>query len=151
MIAVSDQAARRQLKRALGPVPIQGSHSICMNQGSQMGFLNTSTFIFWLQRIPPAPEGLDLGFLKSLSNLPVDKVCFAELFRIRQDLLKILIFLGPWGFSRQEYWSGLLCPPPGGLPDPGIKAVSPVSSALQVDSLPIEPSRNWESSSVNQK
>jgi len=62
-----------------------------MNQGSQMSFLNTSTFIFWLQRTPPAPEGLDLGFLKSLSNLPVDKVCFAELFRIRQDLLKILI------------------------------------------------------------
>ena len=26
----------------------------------------------------------------------------------------------PYGFSRQEYWSGLPCPPPGGLPDPGI-------------------------------
>ena len=25
------------------------------------------------------------------------------------------------GFSRQEYWSGLLCPPPGNLPDPGIE------------------------------
>ena len=25
------------------------------------------------------------------------------------------------GFSRQEYWSGLSCPPPGDLPDPGIK------------------------------
>ena len=24
------------------------------------------------------------------------------------------------GFSRQEYWSGLSCPPPGDLPDPGI-------------------------------
>ena len=24
------------------------------------------------------------------------------------------------GFSRQEYWSGLLCLPPGDLPDPGI-------------------------------
>ena len=28
------------------------------------------------------------------------------------------------GFSRQEHWSGLLCPPPGGLPDPGIKPTS---------------------------
>ena len=27
------------------------------------------------------------------------------------------------GFSRQEYWSGLPCPPPGDLPDPGTKAV----------------------------
>ena len=25
------------------------------------------------------------------------------------------------GLSRQEYWSGLLCPPPGDLPDPGIE------------------------------
>ena len=29
------------------------------------------------------------------------------------------------GFSRQEYWSGLPCPPPGGLPDPGIAPASP--------------------------
>ena len=25
------------------------------------------------------------------------------------------------GFSRQEYWSGLPCSPPGDLPDPGIE------------------------------
>ena len=29
------------------------------------------------------------------------------------------------GFSRQEYWSGLLCPPPGDLPDPGIQPTLP--------------------------
>ena len=29
------------------------------------------------------------------------------------------------GFSRQEYWSGLPCPPPGDLPDPGIEPTSP--------------------------
>ena len=29
--------------------------------------------------------------------------------------------LCPWGFSRQEYWNGLPCPPPGHLPDPGIE------------------------------
>ena len=28
-------------------------------------------------------------------------------------------------FSRQEYWSGLPFPPPGGLPDPGIETSSP--------------------------
>ena len=39
-------------------------------------------------------------------------------------------------FSRQEYWSGLPCPPPGDLPNPGIK---PRSLTLQVDSLPAEP------------
>ena len=34
------------------------------------------------------------------------------------------------GFSRQEYWSGLPCPPPGDLPDPGIKPVFLMSPAL---------------------
>ena len=43
------------------------------------------------------------------------------------------------GFSRQEYWSGLLCPPPGDLPNPGIEYVSLVSAVLQAYSLPSEP------------
>ena len=34
------------------------------------------------------------------------------------------------GFTRQEYWSGLPCPPPGDLPDPGIEPVSLMSLAL---------------------
>ena len=29
------------------------------------------------------------------------------------------------GFPRQKYWSGLLFPPPGDLPDPGIEPMSP--------------------------
>ena len=36
----------------------------------------------------------------------------------------------PMGFSRQEYWSGLLCHPPGDLPNPGIKPTSLTSPAL---------------------
>ena len=28
------------------------------------------------------------------------------------------------GFSRQEYWSVLSCPPPGNLPNPGIKQIN---------------------------
>ena len=40
------------------------------------------------------------------------------------------------GLSRQKYWSGLPCHPPGDLPKPGIK---PRSSMLQVDSLLSEP------------
>jgi len=39
-------------------------------------------------------------------------------------------------FSRKEYQNGLPFPPPGDLPDPGIKPRSP---ALQVDSLLSEP------------
>ena len=40
------------------------------------------------------------------------------------------------GFPMQEYWSGLLFPSPGDLPEAGIKPGSP---ALQADSLLTEP------------
>ena len=40
------------------------------------------------------------------------------------------------GVSRQEYWSGLPCRPPGDLPDPGVEPGSP---AVEADSLPSEP------------
>ena len=40
------------------------------------------------------------------------------------------------GFSRQEYYSELPCPPPGDIPDPGIQLRSP---SLQADSLPSGP------------
>ena len=35
--------------------------------------------------------------------------------------------LCPWGFSRQEHWSGLPWSPPGHLPNPGIESTSHVS------------------------
>ena len=48
----------------------------------------------------------------------------------------VQLFVNPWtvvrlaplslGFSRQEYWSGLPCPPPGHLPDPGINLLYPL-------------------------
>ena len=34
------------------------------------------------------------------------------------------------GFSKQEYWSGLSCPPPGDLPEPGVEPASLTSPAL---------------------
>ena len=58
----------------------------------------------------------------------------------------VQLFVTPWtvacqgplsmGFSKQEYWSRLPCPPPGDLPSPGIKPGSP---AMQADPLPSEP------------
>ena len=41
-----------------------------------------------------------------------------------------------WGFSRQEYWSGLPCVSPADLPDPGMEPRSP---ALQAESLQSKP------------
>ena len=43
------------------------------------------------------------------------------------------------GFSKQEYWGGLPCPPPGDPPNPGIEAVA---SALQANSLFLSHRRN---------
>ena len=58
----------------------------------------------------------------------------------------VWLFATPWtiacqsplsmGLSRQEYWNGWPCPPPGVVPNLGIK---PRSSSLQVDSLLSEP------------
>ena len=43
------------------------------------------------------------------------------------------------GFSRQEYWSGLLFPSPGDLPDPGIKPASLIPPELASGFFPTEP------------
>ena len=64
----------------------------------------------------------------------------------------VQLFVTPWtmahhsplsmGFSRQEYWSGLPCLPPGDRSHPGIELASPVAPALQVDSLPLSHRRS---------
>ena len=60
-----------------------------------------------------------------------------------KSLSCVWLFATPWTvvcqaplsmeFSKQKYWSGLLCPSPGDLPKPGIERRSP---ALQADSAP---------------
>ena len=60
-----------------------------------------------------------------LHTLNLNSMC------LRAESLRVQLFATPWtvalqallsmGFSRQEYWSGLQCSPPWGLPDPGIK------------------------------
>ena len=60
---------------------------------------------------------------------------------VTPQLGRVQLFGIPWTiqsveFSRPEYWSGLSCPSPGHLCNPGIEPRSP---ALQADSLPAEP------------
>ena len=52
------------------------------------------------------------------------------------------------GFSRQKYWSGLPCPSPGDLLNPGIKPKSPI---LQANSFPTEPKPKHLSSNMKNK
>ena len=44
------------------------------------------------------------------------------------------------GILQARYWSGFPCPPPGDLPDPGIKPVSLLSPALADVFFPLVPS-----------
>ena len=70
---------------------------------------------------------------------------YLNMLCVCQSLSRDLLFAIPWTvacqaplsmeLSRQEYWSGLLCPSPGDLPNPGIEP----SLALQADSLTSEP------------
>ena len=65
------------------------------------------------------------------------RVCVVSIFATpctvaRQALLSM-------GSSRQEYWSGLPCPPPGNLQNPGIKPSSLASPALAGGFFPTVP------------
>ena len=73
---------------------------------------------------------------------------FASPFKcVLSHFSRVRLFATPWtvacqaplsmGFSSQEYWSGLPCPPQGNLPHPRIESASP---ALLAGSLTAEPS-----------
>ena len=71
----------------------------------------------------------------------------------------VQLFVTPWTvvhqtplsmeFSRQEYWSGLPCPSPGDLPNPGIKAESVMSPALAGGFFTM--SATWEAGKYTRK
>ena len=50
-------------------------------------------------------------------------------------------------FSREEYWSGLSCPPPGDLLNPGVEPMSLVSTARAAGFFTI--SAAWEALWIN--
>ena len=90
--------------------------------------------------------------------MTMNVVACAVLCLVTQSCLTpvcVWLFATPWtvayqaplsmGFSRQEYWSGLPCPLPGDLPNPGIKPRSPT---LLADSLPSEPPGKPKNSGV---
>ena len=54
------------------------------------------------------------------------------------------------GFSKQEYWSGLPCPPPGNLPNPGIETASPALAGGFFTTVPPVPPGTPRESSKHQ-
>ena len=94
------------------------------------------------QVLPIYGYGLSLSFLALNIRIVTTDICAAVLCRsaVSSSLgphgLWPTRLLCPWGFSRQEYWSGLPCPSPADIPNPGIEPRSPT---LQADSLGSEP------------
>ena len=109
----------------------------CIGEGMMKGFVISMTF-------PGMPSS---QYLTVFTNSKISKLfCLGVLVEVSLCVLSrfshVRLFMTLWmvasqiplsmEFSRQEYWSGLLFPPPGDLPNSRIKPTSP---ALQVDYL----------------
>ena len=82
------------------------------------------------------------GLKLKVKNTKIMTVCVLSQSVVSNSLQPMTVALQAplsWGFSRQEYWSGLPCPPPGDILNPGIE---PRSSELQANSLPSEPGKH---------
>ena len=93
-----------------------------------------------------------------LDNMSIPPYIFSNIYIIDLSKTCMMLFSCVWffatlwtvacqaslsmGFSKQEYWSGLPCPPAGDLPDPEIEPASPATSTSQADSLPLRPQGN---------
>ena len=64
-------------------------------------------------------------------------VCVKSLHSCPNSMDARLFWQKSTGFSRQEYWGGLPCPPLGDLPDPWIESTFSASPSLHADSLPL--------------
>ena len=102
----------------------------------------TSCILTWHKRL-----GVSLEFPQILSNIFITPISMsfsrpphlygcAVLYRFSRVPLFATLWTAarqaplPMGFSRQEHWRGLPCPPPGDLPDPGTEPASLMSPAL---------------------
>ena len=79
--------------------------------------------------------------MTSFQRINKSAFCSLRVYVCAQSLSRVRLLETPWtvahqaplsmGFTRQEYWSGLPCLPPGDLPDSGTESMSP---AVQADS-----------------
>ena len=120
-------------------------HRVKKSQTQLRQFSMHTWMVVWGKRFPLCWLSLECGFRCSgcIVRLGGNSVCCAMLCLVTQSCPTLcdpvtVARQAPLslGFSRQEYWSGLPCLPPGDLPNPEIKPRSPT---LQADSLPSEP------------
>ena len=105
---------------------------------TQVSHIASRFFTVWAQGSPTFSLG-SINFLQGAHRTQRNIL----LTRLLSSFSSVWFFATPWTiahqaplsmeFPKQEYWSGLPFPTPGDLPDP---AIEPMSSALQLDSLP---------------
>ena len=91
-------------------------------------------------RNPRKNQGEDLSVSSEIKKKKKPECAIYHACCVLSCLSCIWLLVIPWTvahqaplsmeFSRQEYWSGLHCPPPGDLPDLGIEPTSLTSPAL---------------------
>ena len=121
-------------------MPVIYCFGYCSHSEFQVSF-STLFILFRVVLAIPAVSGFHTNFRTSLCSLCSVGSNSATFFFFS------LFFATFWpaasqtppsmGFPRQESWSGLPLPPPGDFPKPQIESASPVSPALQADSLPL--------------
>ena len=104
-----------------------------MASPTQWTWVFTSSESWWWTGKPGVPQSMGHKSWTWLSDWTELKCMLSHFSHVR-------LFVTPWtvahqaplsmGFSRQEYWSGLPCPPPGDLPNPGIEPTSLTCPAL---------------------
>ena len=90
-----------------------------------------------------------VGSVTEFEPMSLISIVAFEMYYKWNLLSGVRLFVTPWTvagqaplsmeFARQEYWNGLPCPPPEGLPDQEIKPASLMSPAWQAGSLPLTP------------
>ena len=116
MVSQNYKMLRKEIK------DLNKSNILCTGVGS----LNTATWILASARsVLAGNPGLPLpACLHAKALSPV------QLFATQRTVARLAPL--SMGVSRQEYWSGLPCPPPGNLPNPGTETISPAMKVVFV-------------------
>ena len=125
---------------SLKVIPVHQPWAPCLMHRTWTGdlFIHISMFSQIILPSPsPSPKvcSLHLCLFCCLTYRVIINIFLNSMWSEMKLLSHVWLFVTPWTvayqappsmeFSRQEYWSGLPCPSPGDLPNPGIEPGSP--------------------------
>ena len=117
--------------------------SYCLNPRELLESLSKTVPVIPRKEVPCTQNFTEHQHAQAMSSIHSLPCSFPKMIMyacVLSHFNRVQLFAIPWiapcqaplcmGFSRQEYWSGLPCPPLGDLPDPGIKPESLMFLAL---------------------